>query len=180
MLNSLVLLTISCFTANFMHGSLLYRQRHNRRETISRHAAKSTQTYIFYILGHIVAASSFYLFARDFFAGTPQAHILITISAIGAVADVIQAFIPARGKIEKYHTFFACIMALSVITIGVLAAITLPLQPVIGTISKVLAVCLVLSIPTSVIIDGKYFYRIQMVSLIIFYAELFVIVLAAR
>jgi hypothetical protein len=180
MLNSLVLLTVSCFAANFMHGFLLYNQRDNRKETISRHATKSNQTYIFYIVGHIIAASSFYLFARGFFADTPQAHTMIIVASVGAIADVIQAFIPARGKLEIYHSFFAGIMALSVITTGVLAATTIPLSPAIDIIAKIFGACLVLSIPASIIVKNKYFYRIQMVSLVIFYTEMFIIVLATR
>lgn len=177
MFNPLFLLTVSFLAANVMHGYLLYRQRHDRKPTICHHAAKSPRTQRFYALGHIVAATSFYMFARKFFLGTPQAGMLITVSTIGYVADIIQAFIPARGKIEKYHAFFAYIMAFSVIIIGLLAAFTIPQAPVAGFVSKTLAACLALSIPASNIIEQRYFYRIQMASLLIFYIELYVIVL---
>lgn len=162
-----------------MHGYLLYRQRNDRKPTISHHAAKSPRTQRYYILGHIVAATTFYMFALLFFSGTPWAGVLIAISTIGFVADIIQAFIPARGKIEKYHGFFAYIMAISVIIIGILAAFTVPQTASASLMSKLLAVCLALSIPASWIIDQRYFYRIQMVSLFIFYIELFVIVLGS-
>ena len=177
MLNPVLLLTVSFLAANVMHGYLLYRQRDDRKPTISHHAAKSPRTQLFYALGHIVAATSFYMFARKFFSGTPQAGALIVVSTIGYVADIIQAFIPARGKIEKYHEFFAYIMAFSVIIIAVLAAFTIPQAPLAAFVSKTLAGCLVLSIPASNIIEQRYFYRIQMVSLIIFYIGLYVIVL---
>jgi hypothetical protein len=180
MLNPVLLLTLSFLVANAMHGYLLYRQRNDRKPTISHHAAKSPRTQRFYVAGHIVAATSFYLFARTFFAGTPQATLLITVATIGFVADIIQAFIPARDKIEKYHAFFAYIMAFSVIIIGVLAAFTIPQSAVAALVSRLLAVCLALSIPLSKIIDQQYFYRIQMASLLIFYIELFVIVFGAK
>lgn len=176
MLNPVFLLTVSFLAANVMHGYLLYRQRNDRKSTISHHAAKSPRTQRFYVAGHIVAATSFYMFARTFFAGTPQATLLITVATIGLVADIIQAFIPARGKIEKYHAFFAYIMAFSVIIIGVLAAFTIPQSPLAALLSKLLAACLALSIPISHIIEQRYFYRVQMASLLIFYMELFVIV----
>lgn len=179
MFSPVLLLTVSFLAANIMHGYLLYRQRNDRKPTISHHAAKSPRTQCFYIAGHIVAATSFYMFARLFFTDTPQATLLIAVAAIGFMADIIQAFIPARGKIEKYHAFFAYTMAISVIIIGVLAAFTIPQSPTASILSRLLAVCLALSIPASRIIDFKYFYRIQMVSLLIFYIEMFVIVLGS-
>jgi hypothetical protein len=180
MLNPVILLTVSFLAANIMHGYLLYRQRNDRKPTISHHAATSPRTQRFYVAGHIVAATSFYMFARLFFAGTPQATLLITAAKIGFVADIVQAFIPARGTIEKYHAFFAYIMAFSVIIIGALAAFTIPQSPVAGLVSKLLAICLALSIPISHIVEQRYFYRIQMASLLIFYIELFVIVIGVR
>lgn len=175
MLSSFLLLTISFLAANVMHGYLLYRQRDDRKRTISHHAAKSPRTQRYYIAGHIVAATSFYLFAWSFFAATPYSLLLIIVSTIGFIADIIQACIPARGKVEKYHEFFAYVMAISVIIIGVLAAFTIPQQSFASGISRLLALGLMLSIPASHLIDGKYFYRIQMISLLIFYAEMFVI-----
>ncbi len=180
MFNPVLLLMVSFLAANIMHGYLLYRQRDDRKPTISHHAAKSPRTQRFYVAGHIVAATSFYMFARTFFAGTPQATLLVAVATIGFVADIIQAIIPARGKIEKYHAFFAYIMAFSVIIIGVLAAFTIPQLPVAALVSKLLAMCLALSIPLSHIIEQRYFYRIQMASLLIFYIELFVIVFGVR
>jgi hypothetical protein len=179
MLNPVLLLIVSFLAANVVHGYLLYSQRNDRKSTISHHAVKSPRTQRFYVAGHIVAAISFYMFARTYFAGTPQATLLITAATIGFVADIIQALIPARGKIEKYHAFFAYIMAFSVIIIGVAAAFTIPQSPPAAFVSKALAVCLALSIPVSHIIEQRHFYRVQMVSLLIFYIELFVIVLGA-
>lgn len=174
---TLLMLLVSFFAANSMHFYLLYRQRHDRKPTISHHAAKSTRTYFSYIAGHVVASTTFYIFALGFFVNTPQAEILITVATIGWVTDIIQALIPAKGRVEKYHEIAACIMAVSVIVIGVLAAFTIPQLPIASVISKLLAVCLALSIPVSRIIDFKYFYRIQMISLLIFYIEMFAIIL---
>jgi|GEM_PF-3373991 len=177
MLTTFSLLLISFSVANSMHFYLLYRQRHNRKSTISYHAAKSRRTHTWYIAGHIVASTTFYVFARRFFISTPQSEILMTIAAIGWIADIIQAIIPAKGKAEKYHEIFAYVMAVSVILMGLLAAFTIPQPQIAELASRTLALCLALSIPISLIVKRKYFYRVQMISLLVFYVEMFIIVL---
>ena len=178
MLTNLQLLAISFVVAYGIYSALLYQQRYERKPTISHHAAKNKATVSAYIFVQLVAATTFYIFALRYFPGTQQAGLIISVATIGYISDIIQGFIPARGEAEKYHTFFAYIMAISVIIIGILAAFTIPQAPLGSLISKILAICLLLSIPASQIIDAKYFYRIQMAALLIFYVELFVIVAA--
>lgn len=177
MLTDFLPLFISFSVANSMHFYLLYRQRHNRKSTISYHAAKTRRTHNWYIAGHIVASTTFYIFARRFFISTPHSEILIALAAIGWISDIVQAIIPAKGKAEKYHEIFAYLMAMSVILIGMLAAFSIPQPQITELVSRTLALCLALSIPISLIIERKYFYRVQMISLLVFYVEMFVIVL---
>jgi hypothetical protein len=176
----LALLTISLMATILMIAPLLYTQRHERKSTISHYAAKTPLIHGFYIACNIIATTSFYIFALIFFNGTRYGMLLIATSSIGYISGIIQAAIPAKGKIEKYHDISSSIMGYFMVITGVLAVLLIPQPPIISTVTKTIALCFILALPLSFIIKTKYYYRVQIVALSLFYLELFLVVISAN
>lgn len=146
-----------------------------RRQTISEHAALNQHTYGWYIAGHLVAATSFYLFSRLFFAPMPNGAVFMGIVTMSVLADLVQALIPARDNLEIHHTVLAYVMAFAILATCGLAAFTVPQQHAYALASQMLFVVLVICLFMSNILDRRYFWQVQMASIALVYVQMYVV-----
>jgi len=171
-------LLVSALSVNLLHGYLLFSQRFERKETISEHAAKHRQTHMLYIIGHTIGAVGFSLFAKQFFYEKHHARLLMVFVIIGAIAEIIQAILPARGKYKKTHELFAYTMAFMVVVVGLLAPLQIPQDNLIKTVSLILGVTVGALIVVIHLVDRRYFWMLQMAGTIIFHIEMLVLFIA--
>ena len=116
---------------NGVHGYLLWSQRDERKWSISMHAAKDRQTYIIYLIGHLLAGLFFALFAYKFFVTIHDLEWLFWLSILGLKFEYIQAILPASGRTNSIHAVTAYAMFISYAFVAVISMFVLPLSTVV-------------------------------------------------
>lgn len=175
MMQPLVYLITACVSVNILFIWLLISQRGERKDALSHHGAKSRWTYLIWVIGHSVGAAAFYLFAQSFFMGISHYRLIMILVVVGCTCEVIQALVPARNNLERYHNFFAYTMAWAVLAIGILASLFVPQQPWAKLTSTLLMMALSICPYLAHILNKQSLWKVQISSDIIFYAGMFVI-----
>lgn len=122
------------------HSYLLFSQKHDRKWSISDHAAVSSRTHAIYFICHFIGAVGWFIGSYLVFYHTDFWYIFY-ISAAAAVFEVLQAAFPSKqGRIRSLHSVFAYLMWVSCMATILLGTVALPL----ATWQKVVAsICLV-------------------------------------
>ena len=166
---------------NLLHLYLIISQRDARKGAISYYALKSRQTYWLFLAGHIVGAWFFYRFAELFFLQTYGLKVAYWFAVIGVTAEIVQAIIPAQGFWEKYHRFVAYIVAWTTVGMGFVCSLGLPLDTSVRVAGYTLvAIVVLLMASANVFVKPKHFWILQMVAILVFYAQMFLMVYTAR
>lgn len=113
---------------NGAHGYLLWSQRDERKWSISVHAARDRQTYIIYLIGHLMAGLFFAIFAYKFFVTVHDLEWLFWLSAIGLMFEYVQALLPAKGNTNSIHAVTAYAMFISYAFVAVFSFFVLDLS----------------------------------------------------
>lgn len=161
---SLLFVILSGLIVNGVHGYLLWTQRHERKWSISVHAAKDKQTYIIYLVGHLLAGLFFVLFAYDFYINMYDKAWLFWLACIGLTFEYVQAIVPAKGKTNMAHAITAYAMFISYAIVAVLSLFNLPLSRE----AILLAAPFLLAIPIFGVVavtDRDHMYASQMVAI---------------
>ena len=175
----LVLLLSAGVIINGVHGYLLWSQRHERKWSISVHAIKNRQTYILYVVGHLLAGGLFLLFAKRFFLERYNEPVLFGLVCSTYFFEIVQAVLPSRGRYERPHTIAAYIMWFSFVSAGLLSIFILP----VATWGRYLAVLFYLPLVNMLFkahIDKKKFYSYQMWMVVLFYLSMTSVVISSN
>lgn len=125
---SIFFVIASGLIVNGVHAWLLWSQRHERKWSISVHAAKDKQTYKIYLVGHLLAGLFFALFAYDFYVNDHDKQWLFWLTCVGLTFEYIQAILPAKGKTNMAHAVTAYAMFISYAIVAILSLFHLPLS----------------------------------------------------
>lgn len=168
-------LLLSAVFVNVVHGWLLYYHRDNRKWSISEHAVLDKKTYFLYVLGHILGGAFWLIFAKMYFVDAVHLDWLFALSAWVVAFEYLQAFLPAKGKTNKFHTIAALIMWGSFITVGLLCIAFLPAGINQKYLASVLYACL-FSVLIYASSHRQQIYKSQMIMVLLFYVSIFVLV----
>ena len=124
----LVYLLLSALFVNGVHGYLLWSQRHERKWSISVHAARDRQTYLLYLFCHIFGGLFFLLFAIHLFLVLHNIKWLFALALLGIIFEYIQAVLPGKGATEKAHAIMAYGMFCTYLIVVLLSEIVLPMN----------------------------------------------------
>ena len=119
---------ISALIVNVTHGYLLVSQRDDRKSSISSHATHSKQTYVLYLIAHLLGGFFFIIFAYKFFVIDYNTSWIFVLAVVTVFFEYLQAFIPYKGKSELMHGMAAYGMWLFYLIVGYAAIINLPLR----------------------------------------------------
>ncbi len=147
-----------------MHGYLLWSQRDERKWSISVHAARDRQTYTVYLIGHLLAGLFFAIFAYKFFVINNDLKWLFWLSVVGLSFEYIQAFLPAKGRINTIHAVTVYAMFISYAFVAVFSFFVLDLS----TLIRFLILPFLIVIPTFGVVAVKDRYKMyfaQMISI---------------
>ncbi len=175
----LVLLLSAGVIINGVHGYLLWSQRHERKWSISVHAVKNRQTYILYVVGHLLAGGLFLLFAKRFFLERYNERVLFGLVCSTYFFEIVQAVLPSRGRYERPHTIAAYIMWFSFVSAGLLSLSILPME------FWARAVAVLVYVPLLIMLykahtDRKRFYYYQMTMVVLFYVSMFFVMVGSK
>lgn len=110
------------------HSYLLFSQKHDRKWSISDHAAVSTRTHLLYFICHFLGAVGWFIGSYLLFYNSGFRYIFY-ISAAAALFEVLQATFPSKiGRIRSLHSIFAYLMWVSCMVTILLGIIALPLN----------------------------------------------------
>lgn len=150
------------------HSYLLFSQKHDRKWSISDHAAVSARTHLLYFICHFLGAIGWFVGSYIIFYHTDTRYIFY-ISAGSAVFEVLQAaFRSKQGRIRSLHTIFAYLMWVSCMVTILLGIIALPL----ATWQRIVTgICLVPIIGMFVYmhINRKQIYHLQYATIYFFF-----------
>jgi hypothetical protein len=161
-------LFLSFVCTNFTNPYILFRQPDGRKPTISYNAAQSTSTHLLYIFGHLFGGLFFLIFAYKFFYQELDSNLLWGLAIGGVASKWIQAFIPARKKLEIYHTIFAWGMALFMSAILIAAPLITDDTPALVVSITILVSCAIVTL----IVGNQRFWIPQLMYFSLFYVVL--------
>ena len=121
-----LLISIVCILG--VHSYLLHSQRHERKWSISVHAAKHSKTLTIYLLGHIIGGGFFVLFAYSYFYALHDLKLLFLVACVAVFFEYLQACLPAKGKTNSPHELAAYIMWVLFIVVSLIAYFQLSLS----------------------------------------------------
>lgn len=179
MQNYVILFVIAAFLINAVHGYLLWSQRGERKYSISEHAIKNRQTYLLYILGHLVTGILVVFFAYLFFvrklAYNPPFYLCISFMFF----EVVQAVLPSRGIYEKPHILAAWLMWLSFLSVGIVSLLRLSVEQPYRAVATILYVPL-LTMFAYVHYSRKKLYLFQMLMILTFDLAMMLIIVGTK
>lgn len=166
----------SIIVTNLLHGWLVFSQRANSPATISYHSIKNKRTLLIYIIGHLISGVLLWLFAKDFFGGRPQTTLVLALTALAVVSEWLQALVPAKGKTDTIHTFFATIMAASMALLVLLCTVFFSPNKLVLAINLLLS-----TVVASFLLFIRYppkagTWKLQFAGQIILYLQIFLLV----
>jgi len=150
------------------HSYLLFSQKHDRKWSISDHAAVSARTHAVYFVCHLLGGIGWFVGSYLVFDHTDFRYIFY-ISAAAAVFEVLQAtFRSKQGRIWSLHSLFAYLMWVGCMVTILLGTIELHL----ASWQKIIAsICLVPIIAMFIYmhINRKQIYRLQYATIYFFF-----------
>jgi len=157
---------LSILSIHAVHGYLLFKQRSNRKWSISVHAVENKQSFRLYILGHVLGGVFFLIFAYRYYYLSQNLKQIFYIAVVAAVFEFIQAFIPAKGKTNALHSATAYIMWVSYILVSLVSYFALPMSDLKKVLAApLLLVLVVLFIYVHFNLKRLYFYQMWMTTL---------------
>ncbi len=169
---------LSATCVNGVHGYLLWSQKHERKWSISTHAARDKQTYLLYVTGHVLGGLFFLLFAYKFFILYHHVYGLFYLVLATYFFEIVQAVLPSKGAYELSHTVSALAMWGLFLLTGAISIFAVPQ----ATLSRVVAGLIYIPLITMLVYSffnrsRLYFYQMCMV--LLFYASVTVIVIGS-
>lgn len=113
---------------SLVHGYLVWHHSDNRKRSISEHAILDRKSHIIYIFAHLFTVFFFMLYSYQFFLVEHELVAVFVLNLIFAVLDIVQAFVPSRGKTEAFHTAAAYFSWLSYVVSGLIALLVLDIS----------------------------------------------------
>jgi len=120
---AIVYLLIAGAPVSIVHLYLVWRHSDDRRYSISEHAILDRQSHMLYIAVHILTAVFFLLYSHKFFMVEHHLPVAYGLNVVFAVLDVVQAFVPSKGRAERYHiaaayTSWVCYVVSGLVALG--------------------------------------------------------------
>lgn len=165
-------IVLACLFVQGGHSYLLFSQKHDRKWSISDHAAVSGRTHLVYFICHFIGAIGWFMGSYLLFYHSGFRYIFY-ISAAAAVFEVLQAAFPSKqGRIRSLHSIFAYLMWVSCMVTILLSTITLPLANWQRVVS---VVCLVPITAMFVYmhINRQQIYHLQYATIYFFFVGMF-------
>lgn len=175
----LALILVSFIGTNGPMLYFLHRLKHDRKTSVSHHMATSKETNLVYALGHFVGGMAYLYFAYRYFYKEQGSTLLMVLSAVGVVAEQIQAFFPNNERYKKVHTVAAFAMGAFITCIVLLApsVITLQTSWLVGYYLLVSVLCIA-GIYT--LFNKPKFYRAQMLFFCSFHVFLYMLMFGVK
>jgi len=153
----------------------LYKQRFNRKSSISLHVANNRTSQILFAAGHFIGGIAFLLFSYNYFCVEIGSETLFWLSILGVVIEQVQAFTARMGRFSKIHIVSASLMGVFISSIVLYAPFVIQLSAV--------ALPVYILITVFLMVGGIYayfkrekFYQAQVVFFFAFYPYLLLLV----
>ncbi len=175
-MNAWIYIVLAGISVQGGHSYLLLSQKHERKWSISDHAAVSARTHLLYFICHFAGAMGWFIGSYLVFYHTDFRYIFY-LSTAAAVFEVLQsAFRSKLGRVFSLHSVFAYLMWVCCMVTILLGAITLPLA---SWQRIIVSICLVPIIAMFVYmhINRKQIYRLQYATIYFFFLGMLVIAL---
>lgn len=125
-MNASMYIVLACLFVQGGHSYLLFSQKHDRKWSISDHAALSGRTHLIYFICHFLGGLAWLVASRlVFYPGHP---VVFWISAATVVFEWLQAAMPSKtGRVRSLHSLFAYIMWIGCMVTLLLGSLSLAL-----------------------------------------------------
>ncbi len=175
----LILLTLSFLGTNGTMFYILFRNRLERKSSVSLHAAINNRSHATFALGHFIGGLVFLYFAYRLFYVDNGSLTLLAVSCIGFFAEQVQAFLPNKGRFVRTHTVAAVSMAASM-TVLVFAALSVSRLDGSWLVAYVGLIVLLCASGAYALFNKHKFYQTQMLFFSVFYLFLLIFVYGSK
>ncbi len=153
-----------------VHFYLVWHHRENRKYSLSEHAIIDNDSYILYVVTHIITEALFIMFSYQFFVHEHQLYIPHYLNILFVILDFIQAVLPSRGHSEKIHFTAAYFSWISYLSAGVIALFKLHVaRPFMAIAILLLIPILIMFIYMHINKTKLYPYQVAIVPLFVLY-----------
>lgn len=175
----LILLTLSFLGTNGTMFYILFRNRFERKSSVSLHAAIDNSSHATFALGHFIGGLVFLYFAYRLFYLDNGSLPMMVVSCVGFFAEQVQALLPNKGRFVRIHTVAAVSMAASmtVLVFIALSVFKLDAKWLVAYVGLIALLC----------VSGAYalfnkhkFYQTQMLFFSVFYLFLLILVYGTK
>lgn len=90
---------------------ILFRNRNDRKSSVSLHAALDDHSHFAFAMGHFIGGLAFLYFVYKYFYVDRGSLLLLVLAFFGVLFEQIQAFLPDKKSLSKIHTIAAGSMA---------------------------------------------------------------------
>lgn len=169
-------LIASFFMSMSLHGWLVFRHWNDNPASISYHAVQGRLEFRVYMAGHVVNGLLVGGFVYDLFYGRPNFGIVAAIAVVAILAEWLQAFIPAKDKTDKTHTFFASVMAASMALFALACTLLYAPNSTVRLINFSLSIILFSFLAFISYPPKQGFWKLQLAGQLLVYVQVFLLV----
>ncbi len=154
---------------------ILFRNRSDRKSSVSLHAAIDNHSHAIFALGHFIGGLAFLCFSYKFFYVDNGLKLLFALACFGFLAEQVQAFLPNKSRFVAVHTTAAVSMATFISIIVFLAPFSIHLSAswLVGYVGLIALLCL---FGIRAILIKHTFYQTQMLFFCAFYIFLSILI----